>query len=74
MRLRTPFVTEDRSATSSEVRKQSEVHPHFINLVDPASSHMLVSRTKPRTSQSKRNTVGLCTAHYISYNLTCEAG
>ena len=33
------------------------------NLVDPASSHMLVSRTKPCKSQSKWITVGLQTAH-----------
>ena len=33
------------------------------NLVDPASSHMLVSRTKPCKSESKWITVGLQTAH-----------
>ena len=36
---------------------------HTRNLVDPASSHMLVSRTKPCKSQSKWITVGLQTAH-----------
>ena len=33
------------------------------NLVDPASSHMLVSRTKPCKSQNKWITVSLQTAH-----------
>ena len=33
-------------------------------LVDPASSHMLLSRTKPCMSKSKQTTVGLQTAPY----------
>jgi hypothetical protein len=39
-------------------------------LVDPASSHMLVSKIKPCMSKYKHlYTVKLRTAHYISYNL-----
>ncbi len=39
-------------------------------LVDPASSHMLVSKTKPCMSKYKHlYTAKLRTAHYISYNL-----
>ena len=39
-------------------------------LVDPASSHMLVSKIKPCMSKYKQlYTVKLRTAHYISYNL-----
>ena len=51
------------------------VHPSFFNrfvsyLVDPASSHMLVSKIKPCMSKYKHlYTVKLRTAHYISYYL-----
>jgi hypothetical protein len=39
-------------------------------LVDPASSHMLVSKIKPCMSKNKHlYSVNLHTAHYISYNL-----
>ena len=39
-------------------------------LVDPASSHMLVSKIKPCMSKYKQlYTVKLRMAHYISYNL-----
>jgi hypothetical protein len=39
-------------------------------LVDPASSHMLVSKIKPCMSKYKHlYTVKLRTAHYISYYL-----
>jgi hypothetical protein len=39
-------------------------------LVDPASSHMLVSKIKPCMSKYKQlYTVKLRTAHYISNNL-----
>ena len=39
-------------------------------LVDPASSHMLVSKIKPCMSKYKHlYTVKLRTAHYISYDL-----
>ena len=39
-------------------------------LVDPASSHMLVSKIKPCMSKYKRlYTVKLRMAHYISYSL-----
>ena len=44
----------------------------FVNsyLVDPASSHMLVSKIKPCMSKYKHlYTVKLRTAHYISYYL-----
>lgn len=41
-----------------------------INLVDPASSHTLVSKIKPCKSKYKPFcTVKLRTAHYISYSL-----
>lgn len=46
--------------------------PSFDNsyLVDPASSHMLVSKIKPCMSKYKHlYTVKLRTAHYISYYL-----
>jgi hypothetical protein len=39
-------------------------------LVDPASSHMLVSKIKPCMSKYKRDyTARLRMAHYISYSL-----
>ena len=42
----------------------------FSNLVDPASSHTLVSKIKPCMCKYKRlYTVKLRTAHYISYSL-----
>ena len=41
-----------------------------INLVDPASSHTLVSKIKPCMSKYKQFcTVKLRMAHYISYSL-----
>ena len=39
------------------------------NLVDSASSHTLVSKTKPCTSKYKYYTLKLRMAHYISYSL-----
>ena len=39
------------------------------NLVDPASSHMLVSKIKPCMCKYKYYTAKLRMAHYISYNL-----
>jgi hypothetical protein len=43
---------------------------HNSYLVDPASSHMLVSKIKPCMSKYKQlYTVKLRTAHYISYYL-----
>ena len=43
---------------------------HLGYLVDPASSHMLVSKIKPCMSKYKRScTVKLRMAHYISYSL-----
>ncbi len=43
---------------------------HDSYLVDPASSHMLVSKIKPCMSKYKQlYTVKLRTAHYISNNL-----
>ena len=45
-------------------------HPLKSYLVDPASSHMLVSKIKPCMSKYKQlYTVKLRTAHYISNNL-----
>ena len=43
-----------------------------VNLVDPASSHTLVSKTKPGMSQRKRFTARLRMAHYYS-NDFCRA-
>ena len=43
---------------------------HDSYLVDPASSHMLVSKIKPCMSKYKQlYTVKLQMAHYISYSL-----
>ena len=39
------------------------------NLVDSASSHTLVSKTKPCMSKYKSFTLKLRMAHYISYSL-----
>ena len=41
----------------------------FRYLVDPASSHMLVSKTKPCKSKYKLHTARLQKAHYISYRV-----
>ena len=52
--------------------EQSEAHTkcYDSNLVDPASSHTLVSKIKPCMCKYKRFcTVKLRTAHYISNNL-----
>ena len=43
--------------------------PDGRNLVDPASSHTLVSKIKPCMSKYKHYTVKLRMAHYISYSL-----
>ena len=43
--------------------------PDDRNLVDPASSHTLVSKIKPCMSKYKHYTVKLRMAHYISYSL-----
>ena len=46
------------------------VHPkHGSNLVDSASSHTLVSKIKPCTSENKGFSLNLRMAHYISYSL-----
>ena len=48
----------------------SEKNEKDINLVDPASSHTLVSKIKPCMSKYKQLcTVKLRMAHYISYSL-----
>lgn len=39
------------------------------NLVDSASSHTLVSKIKPCTSENKGFSLNLRMAHYISYSL-----
>ncbi len=43
-----------------------------INLVDPASSHTLVSKIKPCMCKYKYLTLKLRMAHYISYSLFDE--
>ena len=49
---------------------RSGAGPTNSYLVDPASSHMLVSKIKPCMSKYKQlYTVKLRTAHYISNNL-----
>jgi hypothetical protein len=55
-------ITEKENLVASS-RASPETVSVTRNLVDPASSHMLVSRTKPCKSQSKWITVGLQTAH-----------
>ena len=42
---------------------------HGSNLVDSASSHTLVSKIKPCTSENKEFSLNLRMAHYISYSL-----
>jgi hypothetical protein len=42
---------------------------HDSNLVDSASSHTLVSKIKPCTSENKEFSLNLRMAHYISYSL-----
>lgn len=42
------------------------------NLVDPASSHTLVSKIKPCMCKCKCSTLELRMAHYISYSLFGE--
>lgn len=50
-----------------EIVVEHESFPN--NLVDPASSHMLVSQIKPCMSKCKYFTVKLRMAHYNSYCL-----
>lgn len=45
------------------------LHNHGSNLVDSASSHTLVSKIKPCTSENKEFSLNLRMAHYISYSL-----
>lgn len=45
---------------------------HDTNLVDPASSHTLVSKIKPCMCKYKQLTLKLRMAHYISYSLFDE--
>ena len=49
--------------------KTGESQLQRSNLVDPASSHTLVSKIKPCMSKYKHYTVKLRMAHYISYSL-----
>ena len=61
-----------RSPRREQVLKFSffPLFAHASYLVDPASSHMLVSKIKPCMSKYKQlYTVKLRTAHYISNNL-----
>ena len=51
------------------VRDRKEACLDDGNLVDPASSHTLVSKIKPCMSKYKHYTVKLRMAHYISFNL-----
>ena len=71
-------MSEDGSEKETDALKQFNgtvdilVPSSFDNsyLVDPASSHMLVSKIKPCMSKYKHlYTVKLRTAHYISYYL-----
>ena len=60
------YLTLARSCRSSTVVRERT----NSNLVDPASSHTLVSKIKPCMCKYKRlYTVKLRTAHYISYSL-----
>ena len=59
------------SFSSSSLVSLSETLPRIDSyLVDPASSHMLVSKIKPCTSKYKYICITrLRMAHYISYSL-----
>ena len=53
-----------------ELRRVPVHQTYDSNLVDPASSHTLVSKIKPCMCKYKQiYTVKLRTAHYISYSL-----
>ena len=53
-----------------ELRRVPVHQTYDSNLVDPASSHTLVSKIKPCMCKYKQiSTVKLRTAHYISYSL-----
>ena len=55
---------------SALLSSEGEVGRTNSNLVDPASSHTLVSKIKPCMCKYKQiYTVKLRTAHYISYSL-----
>ena len=57
------------AASSSSNDSESLRNVNTVNLVDPASSHMLASRTKPCKCRVNVLTVDLRTAHYNSCNL-----
>lgn len=52
--------------------KLNLVYVRYNNLVDPASSHTLVSKIKPCMCKYKYSTLKLRMAHYISYSLFDE--
>jgi len=56
-------VMTDGSFSSSRVVNNTRIVLHDSYLVDPASSHMLVSKIKPCMSKYKRYTVKLRLAH-----------
>ena len=59
-----------RRTQTPKGRRRPTVCHSSINLVDPASSHTLVSKIKPCMSKYKHFcTVKLRMAHYISYSL-----
>ena len=61
---------DEVSVTSSAAAYSSFLKNYDSNLVDPASSHTLVSKIKPCMSKYKQFcTVKLRMAHYISYSL-----
>ncbi|WP_206300682.1 hypothetical protein, partial [Streptomyces scopuliridis] len=65
-RFRDAFLSEYAGLSGTAEKKEML----DINLVDPASSHTLVSKIKPCMSKYKQLcTVKLRMAHYISYSL-----
>ena len=59
---------KSKEKNQETVRKSLDISAKGSYLVDPASSHMLVSKIKPCMSKYKHYTVKLQMAHYISYN------
>ena len=59
---------DTRKAVEGLAPSRRSVSLYKSYLVDPASSHMLVSKIKPCMSKYECHTVKLRTAHYISYS------
>ena len=72
-RTRSPWLTSAVASRVSSPRKRRGTLEAAAfddsNLVDSASSHTLVSKIKPCTSENKEFSLNLRMAHYISYSL-----